>query len=300
MTIPRVTVGIPVYNGGKYIAETIESLLAQTMGDFELLVCDNASTDGTAEIVNSHAARDPRIRVLRSEENLGAAFNYNECVARARAPLFKWNAADDLCCPRVLEVCVDELDAHPNAVVAYPLTRIIDGAGLELKEYDDRLDMRQDNPAHRFAASIELIGECNAVFGVMRTAVLRRTARIGPYPGSDVVLVTELALYGGFHRLSSATFFRRDHAAASSAAGNRTVEYTLAFYDPKKPKRKWMRAWRHLCERWRAIRRAPMTAWERWQCIRWLLREAVIDRSKLWSELMDPSGKKQSHVGGAA
>src|SRR5262245_45586141 len=87
---PRLTIGVPVYNGERYIRATIDSLLAQTYTDFELIISDNASTDGTEGICREYVAKDPRVKYVRAEINLGPSHNYNVPVDRARGELFKW------------------------------------------------------------------------------------------------------------------------------------------------------------------------------------------------------------------
>ena len=120
-TIPRVTVGLPVYNGARYLRDAVDSLLAQTMSDFELILADNASIDETPLICAEYAARDPRVRVVRNMNNIGASGNFNLVLDLARAPLFKWAAYDDLCEPALLEACVAWLDRDPDLLLAYPL-----------------------------------------------------------------------------------------------------------------------------------------------------------------------------------
>ncbi len=75
--MPAVSIGLPVYNGDNFLAEAIDSILRQTMEDFELIISDNASTDRTEEICREYAAGDSRIRYYRNESNLGAMANYN-------------------------------------------------------------------------------------------------------------------------------------------------------------------------------------------------------------------------------
>ena len=93
---PRISVGMPVYNGEAYIEIAIQSVLDQSFGDFELLISDNASTDRTEEICRDFAAQDPRIVYSRNEENIGAAPNYNRLVDVASADYFRWSNADDV------------------------------------------------------------------------------------------------------------------------------------------------------------------------------------------------------------
>lgn len=93
---PAVSIGMPVYNGEKFIIEALDSILAQTFTDFELIISDNASTDGTEAICNDYATRDSRIRYFRQNENAGALFNFKFVLNEARGSFFKWAAVDDL------------------------------------------------------------------------------------------------------------------------------------------------------------------------------------------------------------
>src|SRR4030081_743097 len=88
----KVAIGIPVYNGSNYLAAAIDSILAQSHGDFDLLISDNASTDGTEEICRAYAQKDRRIRYIRQQKNVGAATNYNMVVGMTDSPYFKWAA----------------------------------------------------------------------------------------------------------------------------------------------------------------------------------------------------------------
>src|SRR5690606_34223573 len=118
----------------------LDSLLAQTFTDFELIISDNASTDGTQSICESYASRDPRVRYIRQARNIGAARNHNYTVEVARGELFKWAAHDDLYSPRFLDACVAELDAHPEAVLAFSRTCFIDENGEFMRDYRHPLD----------------------------------------------------------------------------------------------------------------------------------------------------------------
>lgn len=93
---PRVSIGLPVFNGERFLAEAVESLLAQGFRDFELIISDNASTDRTGEICRRMAERDPRIRYLRQVRNIGAPANFTHVFDEARGDFFMWAAADDV------------------------------------------------------------------------------------------------------------------------------------------------------------------------------------------------------------
>ena len=124
--------GLLVYNGEQYLAETIDSLLAQTFEDFELVISDNASTDATAEICRSYAERDSRIRYIRQAENIGAMGNFNFLFSQARGRYFKWAAADDLVAPTFLTRCIEFLDTQPDYVLCHTRTVTIGANGMEL------------------------------------------------------------------------------------------------------------------------------------------------------------------------
>ena len=113
--VPRVSIGLPVFNGERYLVSTIDSILAQRFTDFELIVSDNASTDRTGEICRDYAHRDPRVRYFRNERNLGVGPNYDGCFHRARGTYFKWASNDDLLAPTYLLKAVASLVSSPDA-----------------------------------------------------------------------------------------------------------------------------------------------------------------------------------------
>jgi glycosyltransferase involved in cell wall biosynthesis len=229
---PRVSVGLPVYNGERYLALAIESILAQTFADFELILCDNASTDGTEEICRRFAAADPRIRYFRQAENLGSAGNFNEAYRHGRAPYFRWASHDDLLAPRNLEACLAALEADPQAVLSYPRTVIIDADGHPIRENDDHMDIREARPHQRLVRVVEAWSMCNPAFALMRRTALDRTKLVRPHPSADVPLLCELALQGRFIEVPEPLFLRRVHEEMSWRA-NKTHDRVALWYDPR-------------------------------------------------------------------
>ncbi len=126
---PTVSVAIPVYNGEPYLAQAIESVLMQSYAAFELIICDNASSDRTLEIAQSY--RDGRIRILRNAQNTGFGPNWNRCLSEARARYIKILPHDDLLHPRCLEEQAGILDADTEERLAltFCARRIIDARG---------------------------------------------------------------------------------------------------------------------------------------------------------------------------
>lgn len=235
---PRITIGLPVRNGEKYLREAIDSLLSQTMTDFELVISDNASDDATPEICAEFAGRDRRVRYYRQSENIGAAGNYNWLVHRARGELFRWAAHDDIAEPDLLARCVEALDDAPESVVlAFAGTRLIDAAGAPIRDWR-HVAPRIGAPAHERLGDLLLTGEqslihmCSAVFGVIRTDTLRGTRCIRSFEASDKVLLVDLVLRGDFVMVGDPLFLRRWHPEMSSHA-NGSHEALAQWFDPR-------------------------------------------------------------------
>lgn len=270
---PLVSIGVPVFDGENFLAGTLESLLSQDFSDFELIISDNGSTDGTEEICRDYARRDDRVIYQRHQENRGAAWNYNHLVDDASGTYFKWSSHDDLLQPSYLRCCVDEFElAPPSVVLCYPKTVLIDTEGNEVRPYEDGLDLRDATPHRRVRQLLRNMGLANAVFGLIRLDALRQTRRVGPFNDSDLVLLLELALLGEFHELEPALFYRRVHARQAYQA-NRTHEEVLRWFDPSRRARVLLPRSKRVVEMARAIRMAPIPAGERARSAAVLARE---------------------------
>jgi glycosyltransferase involved in cell wall biosynthesis len=134
-TTPRLTIGLPVYNGERFLARALDSLLAQDFADFVLLVSDNASTDATPDILADYAVLDERVCIVRQHRNLGASPNWCWVARKADTELFTWAACDDEYAPSFLSRCITLLDADPGIVLAYTGTVDIDEEGRRLREW---------------------------------------------------------------------------------------------------------------------------------------------------------------------
>lgn len=283
---PSVSIGLPVYNGEDYLEKSIQSLLAQTRDDFELIISDNHSLDRTPEICEAHARADRRIRIVRNEKNLGAAENYNRVFRESSGRFFKWASHDDLCAPEFLERCIDVLERDSSVVLCYPRTSFIDGDGASLGLYEETDDFTDESPSSRFRTW--LFGRsgpwCNAVFGVIRSDALRMTPLIGKYNSSDVILLAEILLRGRVVRIEDVLFFRRDHAGRSVRA-HPDEEARAVWFEPASAGKTHMTAWRWLRGYASAVRRAPMSAAEKRRCGISLAKWAVGQRSRLKDEV---------------
>lgn len=229
---PLVSVGVPVYNGENYLEHALASIVAQDMHDFEVVICDNASTDRTEEICRDVAATDSRIRYVRRSVNIGAAPNYNDCFRRSSGRFFTWLAHDDLRAPEFLSSCLAEFDAGGDAVVlAYPRADFIDEDGLSRASDPYSVECRSPKPWSRFAVAVADTGPVNPVFGLARASALEQTRLIGSFVASDRVLLAELALLGEIHEIPAVLSFRRLHAEMSTTANPGKLERTR-WFDP--------------------------------------------------------------------
>lgn len=268
---PTVGVGLPVYNGENYLAEAIESLLAQTFDDFEVLICDNASTDTTPDICRRYAAKDERIRYVRNRSNLGGGPNINRVYQLSRGRYFKLANHDDVCAPTFLERCVEVLDANPAVVCAYPSTIDIDEQGDELKRWSPRTGFESADPAVRCWEALQFTDEPFAMFGVMRADVNARTGGAVSAPSGDKVWLAELLMHGPFVEVREPLFFHREHRERSVQAAGRG-HASMAWWNPQQTGFFRFPYWRMFADLAKAIQRSPLTPAQRLGCYRAMLR----------------------------
>lgn len=219
---PLVSIGLPVYNGEKYISESIESIINQTFEDFELIISDNSSIDRTEEICREFSDQDPRIRYYRNDKNIGLALNHNRTFELAKGKYFKWMHYDDLISSDYLEKCVKALNELPSVVLCYTREADVD-ENKELIGYESYLlDFRCSQPHQRFKYYIETWQSCgyihgNPILGLMRSDKLRMTPLMRANVWSELAFVGELLLLGEFYEIPEELFFYRHHPQSSRA-----------------------------------------------------------------------------------
>jgi glycosyltransferase involved in cell wall biosynthesis len=277
---PKLTIGLPVYNGEKYLAESLDALLGQSYGDYDLLISDNASTDGTEEICREYLARDKRISYVKQAVNIGAAPNHNYVFEQSRTELFKWASHDDLYGRDLLLRCIEALDADRELVLAHAWQAIIDGNGDIVLKVDYPLDTENPSAPERFKSMLLTVGG-DDFYGVMRSEVLRRTPLNASYHHSDRTIMAELALHGRFHQVPEQLYFRRDHPDRAERAMP-TIRTRAANMDPRRAD--WRNPTVRLLAEYiagfvGAIRRAPLSSADRRKChfylTQWLASRAL-------------------------
>jgi glycosyltransferase involved in cell wall biosynthesis len=165
---PIVSIGMPVYNAEKFIKEAVDSLLAQTFKDFELIISDNASTDGTEVICREYAEKDPRIRYVRQLENHGAIANFNFVLGEAQGKYFMWAAHDDHWMPEFISASLHVLENDGQAVCVVPKVKFTDG------RLSDATTSITGNPRQRLKAFLSNPGDNSRFYGLHRTEILRK------------------------------------------------------------------------------------------------------------------------------
>lgn len=220
---PAVSVCIPVYNGEPYIREAIRSVLAQTFEDFELVVVDNCSKDGTADAVREFT--DPRIRLVQPEAFVDAIDNWNRAIAHCEGRYLKVVCHDDAIAPRCLELQVAALEAHPEATMAAAQRDVVDDAGHVLFEARGLAGM--DGYVDGREAIAKSVRFGTNAFGEPASVLLRHdTVReVGPF-SHDIPYLVDLEMYfrvldrGGLVAMPGALALFRTHGGSWSAKVN--------------------------------------------------------------------------------
>ncbi len=210
---PTISVLMPVYNGSEYLADAVESILAQTFGDFELIVVDDGSTDDSLEILQEYAKRDRRVRLI-SRPNTGIAGALNDAIATARAPLFARMDADDIALPLRFEKQVAFLEAHPEVVLVGSRVLLIDPYGTSLYESDHRLTHPEINTQMLSGIGWSVVHPS----AMMRAAAARAAGgyRADRVPSEDLDLFLRLTEIGQAANLADILLKYRQHPTSAN------------------------------------------------------------------------------------
>lgn len=306
---PKVSIGLPVYNGEKYLREAIESILAQTFTDFELIISDNASTDNTEMICREYESKDSRVRYYRNEKNIGGSNNHNRVFELSRGKYFHWFSDDDLYAPEFLEKSVKVLDENSSISLCFSTFKVIDENGEEVSINSQMLG-QSAKPHERLRELASWHHDCEANYGLTRTDILRRTDLERNYSDSDRTLLCEIGLYGKFYIFPEPLFSRREHPGRSARETPGFLEKMAWYYPELKGKEKshsFFIHWKQFLHYLTIISRSPLTLEEKLGCYfymgqwvlmhkRWeiMIRELLSPLRKAYSRFV--KGLKPTHL----
>ena len=279
---PTISVGVPVYNGEQHLAQALDSLLAQTHGDLEIVISDNASTDRTPALCEQYAARDPRVRYIRQSRNIGAPRNWNAVVEAARGSFFKWASANDYANDRYLETCLQALHDDPGTVLAFGRTCLVDEVTGSTSHYEGDVELLDERAPDRFRRVCRSWALNNAQSGLFRLDVLRKTGLDRTYISGDLVLMAELALYGRFRQVPGATLFRR--VGSQSMSSRLPTSQLEELIDPL-TKGEQLVAWPRHLDMMASVLRSPVAISDKLECLGIAARGASWDSARLSREL---------------
>lgn len=210
---PLVSIGMPVYNGERFIQQALDSLLDQDYDNFELIISDNASTDQTPEICQEYVVKDKRVRFYRNDTNLGAITNFDRVLALSSGKYFMWAGSHDLWHPTFVSRCVSILEMDNDVCLAYSRTMLIDQNDTFLYIMSDQVDTRGMAPAQRYKYLLFNLDWCNMIYGVIRRDVLLQTGAFRNVFSPDHALLAELSLIGQFAQINEPLYYRRKNRA---------------------------------------------------------------------------------------
>ncbi|MBF0448669.1 MAG: glycosyltransferase family 2 protein [Magnetococcales bacterium] len=196
-SLPLVSVGIPTYNGGRWIPSALDSLLGQDYANLEIIISDNASTDDAYAVITDYQKRDSRIHTVQNNYNYGQPENFNQVFRLSRGEFFMWGSDHDLWEPSFIRKLVDLHLDNPNLALAYPQTVFMDYENNVTSEPSPLLKTVGSPPEQRFFDVFTQLGPgCEMIWGLYRSEILRKTGLFSTRLATDRILLAEVNLYG--------------------------------------------------------------------------------------------------------
>jgi glycosyltransferase involved in cell wall biosynthesis len=220
----RLVVGLPVYNERRYIQATLEALAAQDHADFKVLVSDNGSTDGSAEVCRAFAETDARFVFVRHPMNMGSARNFAYCREASSSEYFMWCGAHDSLSPNFLSRMSSVLDRDPGVALAFGSRLAMDEGSVPIDALNDGRHVYRfsRNRFLRYAQAACALSECTVVYGLFRRRCLDGFS-IEPVRSCDKVMLCHLLFRGRLQYDPGATYARRFFGSRASTHGERIL-----------------------------------------------------------------------------
>jgi glycosyltransferase involved in cell wall biosynthesis len=281
MNEPKVIIGLPVYNGEKFLGAAIESHLSQSFTDFDLVISDNGSTDATSEICAAHASKDKRVKYWRSAENRGILWNHRRVFDAVTNPsqYFRWAGADDIMGPGLLQAMVDALNTRPEVVAVMPDTMNIDVRGEIIGSMSRVLDLQSSDVFERAHDVLVANYQHVVAYGLLRASTLRVMRTRPDYIGWDPVFIWELALRGQVVQTAGPVLLRRFHTGSISRV--KTVKEMRKWVEPNAKSGMNFPHWAWAYERVRVLFACPLSRRDRLRIGTFLARVTLWQRGAL-------------------
>jgi len=260
-SLPRVSIGMAIYNEEKFLRQALDSLLAQDFADFELIISDNASEDATQAISLEYAARDPRVRYHRNETNVGGTENFNRAFRLSSGEYFMWAGGHDVWAPTYLSRCIEVLESDATIVQCNSGAQYMSQDGKEFGPTMRQIDTRR----HGLFVRANLVlwqASTFVVYSLFRSSALRQTRLMCRVSGPDLLLGFELSLLGPTAIVPEPFFFMRDNRGESSRPITRAqanVEFLERLYPRGTTPVGRFGLVKYLVEEMRAVKRAPLS-----------------------------------------
>ncbi|WP_405240835.1 glycosyltransferase family 2 protein [Lentisalinibacter orientalis] len=283
----KVTVGIPVFNGERWLAETIESVLRQTLQEIEVIVSDNASTDDSWRIAQDIAAGDERVQCYRNAENLGVFRNLDRTFELSSTPYFKWCAVGDVVEKSFLEKALEILEQRNEVMLVYSATGFIGRYAHQPSVHDLDASLESFDAVERYRAYFSSRGLNSPFHGLIRSRALARTSLNRAFRGSDLCLIAALLLQGPFVRLPDKLLYRRIEPETATAVKTRAQLDAFFGSDAEKVNRRPI--WQFEKQLLRDVIRCPTEMNTRLRLMPYLLRRFIWQRR----ELLGRKGRRQ-------
>lgn len=284
MSTTKVSIGIPVHNGEKWIKDTLNSILSQTHTNIEVIISDNASTDNTEAVCRGFSERDARVRYYRNEKNIGVANNFNAVFYHSTGDYFKWSSVSDIIKPDFIEMCLDKFAIDSSLVLVCPGTVLFNEKDGTEEKYDDKLDVSSDSPVERFVHYLENVKLNNIMNGLIKTEALKKTGVFKNFLGADVNMIAELSLYGKLIFLPEYLFFRR--MEEETATVYKPVEEVLEYYNPSKKNLMLFQYWVMDLYYFKIINNSLLISAEKRTLYRYILKMLYWHKKTLWDDFL--------------
>lgn len=284
MSQPLAAIGVPVFNGERWLRSTVESLLEQSFNNLEVVISDNASTDKTAEICAALCAADNRVRYVRNPENVGLFRNYDLAFHSTNSEYFKWCAVGDLCDRTFIAKSVAILEKFNDVVLVHSRTKLIGDIPDNPERYAVELNLIDDDPVVRFCDYLNKVRLNNVMNGLMRSKELKKTSLNRVFHASDKCMMAELALRGKFVEIPEDLFLRRMQADTATALMSAEATDRLFADEPVSPA--LLSHWKTELTLITGILKSPTSMSQRLRLFSYMSKRLVWQRRKLFEELV--------------